>query len=533
MAKYRVTWLDNFYKVHRDWVTRTDAPYAFVVPASQRDPFETYELLDTLHFAEVEIHQARTPFTADGQPYAAGSWVIRLAQPSGAFAKTMLERQLYPDLRLFPGGPPQPPYDITAQTLGMLMGVDVDQIDEPFDADLALLDRVTPASSAVPARAGWAYAVGPESNAAFMAIARLQAANVPVFRSAREFTSGSNTFAAGTWLVPPGDGPRRILERVADGTGLRVSAIDQAVEAAGYRLKPGTRIGLWKAANNMPAGWMTWLFEQYGFDFRTIASTDFDGDLSDTYDVIVLPAGTSRRAIVDGLDPSQHAETWRWAFGVGESGWDALARWVRDGGHLVALGSAVETARELLDLPIEAALPQRASRRAPTGDRVPSSEAAQALRDAFQSPAALVNALRTSVVDPDSVFYCPGSLLNNEFDSTHPIGFGMPARWPVFFRFDQAYRLKPSFEIAAQVVARYPDAGEMVASGWLLGGDLLRDQANVMSFHVGRGSVVALGSQIAFRTQPRATFKLLFNALYQGPATPVSAAELAALATER
>jgi hypothetical protein len=35
-----------------------------------------------------------------------------------------------------------------------------------------------------------------------------------------------------------------------------------------------------------------------------------------------------------------------------------------------------------------------------------------------------------------------------------------------------------------------------------------------------------MGSQVDFRTQPRATFKLLFNALFHGPASRISAEEL-------
>ena len=142
------------------------------------------------------------------------------------------------------------------------------------------------------------------------------------------------------------------------------------------------------------------------------------------------------------------------------------------------------------------------------------------------TPGPDVEALRDRVVDPTSLFYSPGSLLKQEYNPRHPVGYGMPDTWPVFFRFDQAYRLKPSFDIAAKVISRYPDAKDMVASGWLLGDELLRDQANVVSFKVGRGTVVTMGSQIAFRAQTRATFKLLFNAIFHGTAEKVSVAEL-------
>ena len=529
VAKYRAAWLQNYYLVHRDWIGRDEAPYAFVVSAEQRDPFETYELLELLHTGEVEIHQARGPFTAAGRRYPAGSWVIQLAQPAGAFAKTMLERQAYPDLRYYPGGPPIPPYDVTAQTLGLLMGVDVDRIDEPVRADLDLLDTINPRRTPMPPGPSWGYLVGPESNAAFLAAARLQRAGVPLYRAANSFARGGREYAPGTWLVPPSQQAADILGAVAVETGLVVAATDEPPDVPGFRLRAPTRVGLWRAANNMPGGWMRWLFEQYEFGHKEISSLDFDGDLADKYDVIVLPAGTTRTRIVDGLDPEEHDATWRWAYGVGEDGWLKLAEWVRDGGTLVALGSAVGTARELLDLPIEPVLPQRRGRRAPAPEssRPEDGDTSAGLQETFQSPAQLLETLRDRVVDPTSIFFSPGTLLKHEFNPNHPVAFGMPERWPVFFRFDQAYRLTPSFDITAKAVSRYPDEADMVASGWLLGDDLLRNQANVVAFTVGQGSVVTFGSQIAFRTQTRGTFKLLFNAIFQGPAETVGAAQLA------
>ena len=264
---------------------------------------------------------------------------------------------------------------------------------------------------------------------------------------------------------------------------------------------------------------------------RTVASTDFAGELSAKYDAIVLPAGITRQTIVTGLDPARNDKTFEWAHGVGDAGWNKLAQWVRDGGTLVAIGNSVDTVRELLDLPIAKALPEAQGRRgrgagpaAQANTNAPDVN--RVLRDTFSSPASLSATLRERVIEPESLFYCLGSLLRNDFDSSHPVGFGMPATWPVFFESDQACRLTPSFDIRPEVVARYPGTGAILQSGWLLGEELLRDQANVVAFRVGRGYVVTLGTRVHFRAQNRATYKLLFNSLFHGPSRSASAEEL-------
>ncbi|MFN8062646.1 MAG: M14 metallopeptidase family protein [Vicinamibacterales bacterium] len=530
VAKYRTTWLENFYKVHRDFVGTKSGPFAFVISAQQRDPLATYEMLDILKFGEVEIDQAKAPFTAGGRTYESGSWVVKMAQPYGGFAKTMLERQVYPDLRLFPGGPPRPPYDVTGHTLWMLLGVDVQQVEQPFTADLERVKLLAPLPSTLAARPKWAYAIGPESNAAFKALARLQKENVPVFRAATTAEAGGRTFVPGAWIVPPSNEATRVLADVVRETGLQVVGVDKPIAVDAFRVKPQTRIGLYRAANNMPGGWLKWLFEQYGFNHQLVSAKDFEGDLSAKYDTIVLPTGMTRANIVNGLDPKRHDREWEWAYGVGDAGWKKLADWVKGGGTLVAIGSAVQTAIELLDLPIEKALPEARRRRVQTeASARPTGDVDQAMRSTFQSPTSLLATLRDRVIEPENLFYCPGSLLQNEFDVANPIAYGMPAAWPVFFETDQAYRLKPGFGIPTAVAARYPATGPILQSGWLLGESFLRDQANVVMFKVGKGTVVTLGSQVDYRTQPRATLKLLFNAMFHGPSTEITAAQLARL----
>ena len=265
----------------------------------------------------------------------------------------------------------------------------------------------------------------------------------------------------------------------------------------------------------------------YGINHTVISAPDFQGDLNAKYDVILLPSGTTKARMLQGLDPKRNDPTeWAWTYGIGEAGWAKLRTFVANGGTLLAIGSAVETAREL-DLPIERALPQALPRFGPGAGRQTEAreDGTAVLRDAFSSPARLMQTLRDPVAEPESLFSCPGSLLNHEFDANHPVAWGMPASWPVFFDDDQAYRLRPGFGVEAQVVSRYPRQ-KVLASGWLLGEEYLKDQANILAFNIGKGYVVTYGSQIDYLAQPRATYKTIFNAIFHGPATPVAAAEM-------
>src|SRR6266704_2760586 len=123
-ARYRDRWLSTFLAVGwhavRGW---KGWPYAYVIPRQHQDTVGLATLLGILHRGQVEIRTARHPVTIGSQRFPAGSYVVTLRQPYAAFAKTLLEPQHYPDLRLYAGGPPLPPYDVTANTLPLLMGV--------------------------------------------------------------------------------------------------------------------------------------------------------------------------------------------------------------------------------------------------------------------------------------------------------------------------------------------------------------------------------------------------------------------------
>src|SRR6185503_11366846 len=110
-------------------------PSSILVPIDvQHDVREAAHLVDKLQLGGVEIYRAGEAFEADGKPYAAGTFVIPMTQVFARYAKDMLERQTYPEVRRGPNAPPEPPYDVTAWSLGMLLGVDTVFVSNPLPA---------------------------------------------------------------------------------------------------------------------------------------------------------------------------------------------------------------------------------------------------------------------------------------------------------------------------------------------------------------------------------------------------------------
>jgi hypothetical protein len=96
-----------------------------VIPTAQRDTQALHRMLWMLQHGQVEVRTATAPIVTNTATYPVGSYIVSTTQPFGGYAKTMLERQQYPNLFDYPGGPPKRPYDVTAHTLPLLLGVDV------------------------------------------------------------------------------------------------------------------------------------------------------------------------------------------------------------------------------------------------------------------------------------------------------------------------------------------------------------------------------------------------------------------------
>jgi Zinc carboxypeptidase len=303
-AVKREDMLRAFLQIGRRASART-TPSAFVIPAEQFDPGSAAKMLRTLAFGMVEIDRASEPFTAGGREYKTGSYVIRMQQPYSSFAKTLLERQDYPDLRQYPGGPPKRPYDVTAQTLPLLMGVNVRTVDTPVTAQLQHAGNYS-FELDHPRKPGAMPGSDIES---WRAAAEAWRKGRPVYRDPE-----SGDFFLRTATAKP---------------------------------FPKPRIGLYRSWEpSMDEGWTRWLFDDFRFDYASLTNSGIQrGKLLERFDVIVFP-DQSESSILEGY----HEEKMPPEFtgGIGANGIAALSEFAKDGGTLVFLNHSTDFAIDQL-----------------------------------------------------------------------------------------------------------------------------------------------------------------------------------------
>jgi hypothetical protein len=504
-AKYKDDVLFNRYQAGRDVIAlyRQQPPYAYFIPQRQRDPVAAVELLRRLAYNGIEIHQLETEVVFQGQTHPAGTWVIPMDQPSANFVRQLFAVQSYPDLREYPEGPPDQPYDVAGWTLPYQMDVRVVQAAAPLDAGVReAMKRLTAPAVAWDADVADAAPFDSALGVGFDAIAGAAAIRPPagrahgpgsalildaaqnnsyraINRAWREggqvsFAAGGRD-ASGSYVIS--GLPMHQVDRLVDEL-----AINARLGSASGKPLDAPRIGLYRPwAASMDEGWTRWLLERYDFAFESVYNAGMiAGGLADRFDVIIIPDMRARR-ILDGYPKGSISA--QYSGGLGREGVRNLDRFVREGGTLVTLNGSSLFAIDELHLPVE-----------------------------------------NVVADLDrSDFFLGGSIVEMTVDSSHPVMTGMPERAKVLVARSPVFSLGEDFE--GSVLAKYSRDGSPLLSGYLLGEEHLQGYATAVDVRHGDGHVVLLGMRPQWRAQPFGTFRILFNAALYG-------AELAALAPE-
>ena len=473
----------------------------YIIPVEQPDLPTTIGFLNTLIKNGVTVERATSAFQVGGKSYSAGSYVVKCAQAYRPHILDMFEPQDHPNDFRYPGGPPIPPYDTTGYTLAFQMGLKFDRVLEGFDGPFEKVNDLLsppPGTWTGPAKAA-GYLISHRVNNSYILVNRLLKEKADVFWLKKP-PAGINADEIGTGAIwiPASSSAQHVLAG-AQALGVNVIAVSKRPAGDSIRLK-SIRIGLYDQYGGlMPSGWTRWLFEEYEFPFKVVFPQDLDaGDLAKNFDTLVFTDGALRAPGIGrrgggfvNRQPAADTIPQEFRHWLGQITPDKtipqIRQFAESGGAVVSIGSSSAALSALLGLPVGSALMEQ------------------------------TNDGKTRQLPPEK-FYIPGSLLTATVDNTNPLAYGMPNRVDVFFDSSPVFRLKPDAGLKGTRPVAWFANGTPLHSGWAWGQQYLDGGVAAAEASLGSGKVLLLGPEVAFRGQPHATFKLLFNGVLLGGA---------------
>ena len=482
-ARYRETILRNAYtKAKRQAEQgKEQSPKVYVISPTQHDPLAAEKLIEKLWMQGIEIKRALQAFTVDGFVYPKGSYAIFLDQPKMGLIRNLLERTLYPDNAWSREGDGSPvrPYDTATDTIAEFMGVRVDSVDNTGQGSFETVSRPEKTIGRLLGTSEFGYIYDCRLNDSYKATNILLAKGIKIARSNEALAVEDIAFPPGSFISFSGS--EKDLEEIAQNSGVNFYPLRKMIEQT-HEVKP-LRIGIYQRywGGNIDEGWTRWLLEQYNFSYSTVMDKLIkQGNLAEKYDVIILPSDPAQLITGENLE-EYYAKTQKsvplcppeYQSGIGKEGVEAIKSFVEAGGTLIALNQSCEFAVDKLKLRVQNVLKD-----------VKSKE-----------------------------FFCPGSTVKVDIDTSNPLAYGMPKKALALFWNSLAFSvLQSESNEEYEIVAQYPER-DLLQSGWLIGEEKIGDRAAVISAKLGKGRVILFGFRPQHRGQTHGTFKLFFNAL--------------------
>ena len=243
-------------------------------------------------------------------------------------------------------------------------------------------------------------------------------------------------------------------------------------------IKSGIRVGIYQGPRgNMDEGWTRYVFDTFNVPYESLRDAGLnEGNLRSRFDAIVLPSEQTR-----ALPDSEAADA---GTGLGNKGLVNLARFVEDGGTLICFDGSCGPLIKQWKLPLRNVL--------------------EGLRS--------------------TEFYCPGSILGINVDSSNPIARTMSTDVNAYFINSSAFEItntpKGTFDAPqtpwpVQAIARYAK-DDVLRSGWLRGEDKIKDRIALAEVEMGKGRIVLFAFRPQHRGQTWGTFPFIWNAINLG-----------------
>ena len=501
--------LGNFYDYHAEGVSGRGA---YILGRSSSDPALADRLASLLVKSGIEVGQAQAGFSACGQSYSAGTYVVNLSQPQRRMAEVLLAREvavpadfLAEQERRRARGLPDEIYDVTAWSLPLLLNTPAQRCGSAISvATRPVSDDGATGAGIEDPDAAFGYLVAPGRSATGFLAAGLQ--DDLVIRSMNlAFTHNGRRWPAGTLVIARTGNPSDLtarMQRLVSQTGARAVGIADSWVSDGPSFGSGDAIMLraprvalaWDEPTEPTAvGATRYVLERsLGYPVTVVRTTNLGRAELGHFDVVILPNGGNYRGV------------------LGSGGVAHLKAWVEQGGVLIGLGSATR----LLTDPASELLASR--REAATGGEVLStSDKARVEGRLIEDEAAYDRLVHAGERGPDSV---AGVLARVDVDPEHWLSAGVAPSLNVLVRGADIYT--PLTRGQGTNVARFPAADQLLASGqlWSENRQQLAFKPAIMAAPQGSGWVIAFAQDPTFRGYMEGLEVIFANAVFRGPA---------------
>ena len=468
-----------------------------MIPGGQRDQTQVDRMVNLIRRQAIEVHRTSDEITVNEGVFPAGSYVVKLNQPYGPLAKTLLEKQTYPDASLAT-------YDDSAWTMGMANNIEVKTIEDKaiLDVPATLLTADVTTSGAVGGRdragdGSGAVLVVKHNGSLNLITLRYRLKDQAVSGATSAFKVGDEEFPAGSFIVPDTDRARREIEAL----GLVATAMPAAPEATVTDVDL-PRIAMYTTwSNTEKVGWVRLAFDRWEIPFALIHKDHVQAgaNLRSRFDVIVMPHQTQNAKSIVYEQPKlskplpykksdrfksmgYYAETDDVRGGMGLAGAAELQKFVEDGGVLMTFGIA------------------------------------------SYFPAEFGLAKGVDAQSPATGFYAPGPYVNSEILlPQHPLMWGYDQKTlPIRYAGGPLLRAGPpeGFEAFVgstperpQVVVRFQGGETGVLSGLMRSPDQTRNRPMVVDAPTGKGRVILFANNPIYRWQTFGEHGMVFNGL--------------------
>ena len=499
------------------------------------DPSRAALLARNLATQGIEVRRAEEAFTAAKRQFAAGTYLVSPAQPTGRLIRNLLDPQTE-----------QPPdfikrqeerrakrlndqiYDVTAWNLPMLYDVDLVTSPTAIDVRSTPVPMTYPSTgsgsagtqtggdAALPARtfaqAKVAYLM-PWGSAAAALAAEALPQGIRMHSVGGAFTLNGRTFPIGTAVMRLAGNPADLharLTALASKHGAEIVPTDTTYIESGTSLgsnesaylKAPRVLLVWDTPTaSLSAGWTRYTLERrYGQPVTVVRTASLArADFAD-FDVIVLPSGN-------------------YGSSINEAVLDRIKDWLRAGGTLVTLAEATRwaTGSSVGLLSTTGLLKDGRADTPPGASGALGASSASGGGNASPGKPAEFDYDKAIQPDRERPASQPGAILRVLLETDHWLSAGHDAEMYSMIEGNRVFA--PIKLDNGRNVGRWASKDRLIASGliWPEAQDILVQKPYLMHQPFGQGHVVAFAEDANYRAYSEGSMLLFMNAVLLGP----------------